>query len=64
VARDEPHVSVGACWAQAHFGEKAIFGEKNTKWEKDSWKEKKHVRGKHARHACKGNLTTLGLGFL
>jgi hypothetical protein len=59
------HMSVlGACWTQTHSGEKAIFGERSTKGRKDSWKEKQHVRGKHARHACKGDLTTLGLGFL
>jgi hypothetical protein len=55
------HMSVlGACWAQAHFGEKDIFGKKSMKWEKDSWQEKQHVQGKaackggkHARCACK-----------
>jgi hypothetical protein len=30
---------------QAHFGEKAIFGEKSTKWEKDSWKESNMCEG-------------------
>jgi hypothetical protein len=51
---------LGACWAQAHFGEKVIFGKKSMKWEKDNWQEKQHVQGKaackggkHARHACK-----------
>ena len=59
------HMSVlVACWTQTHSGEKAIFGERRTKERKDNLKEKQHVRGKHARHTCKGDLTALGLGFL
>jgi hypothetical protein len=44
--------------------EKTIFGKRNMKGRKDSWKEKQHVRGKHARRTCKEDITTLGLEFL
>jgi len=33
------------------------------KGRKDSWKEKKHVRGKNVRCAWKEDLTKLGLGI-
>jgi hypothetical protein len=55
---------LGACWMQTHSREKVIFGERSMKGRKDNWKEKKHVRGKHVRCACKGDLIMLGLGFL
>jgi hypothetical protein len=60
------HMSVlGAYWAKVHFWEKGHFWrEKHEVERKDSWKEKKQMRRKHVRHACKGDLTTLGLGFL
>jgi hypothetical protein len=45
---------------QTHSGEKAIFGERSTKERKENLKEKQHVRGKHARHTCKGDLIMLG----
>jgi hypothetical protein len=43
---------LGACWAQAHFGEKAIFGEKSTKW------KKRQLEGKATcvREACKAHM--------
>jgi hypothetical protein len=65
VAQNKPHVSVGGLlgagpfWGKGHF-----WREKHEVKEKDNWKEKQHMRGKLARCACKGNLTTLGLGFL
>jgi hypothetical protein len=56
VIRDKPHVSVGGLLGTGPFWGKDIFGEKSTKWEKENWKEKQHVRGKHARtHARKPN---------
>jgi hypothetical protein len=55
---------LGAYWMQTQSGEKAIFGKKSMKGRNYSWKEKNHMRGKHARHACKEDLVMLGLGFL
>jgi hypothetical protein len=64
VAQDEPHVSVGGLLDAHLVRRKGYFWKTSMKGRKDSWKEKQHVRGKHVRHACKQDLTMLGLGFL
>jgi hypothetical protein len=57
-------IILDTCWMQTCSRENDIFGKRITKGRKDNWKEKKHVRGKHVRRACKEDLTTSGLGFL
>jgi hypothetical protein len=57
VAQDEPHVSVGGLLEAGQSGKKDILGKESVHKESDSWKEAQHV------HACKEDLTMVGLGF-
>jgi hypothetical protein len=63
VARDKPYVIVGGMLDADLVRGKGYFWKRSTKGRKDNWKEKKHMRWKHVRCACKEDLMMLGLGF-
>jgi hypothetical protein len=46
------------------LGKRPFLERKAQSERKDSWKENIHVRGENARCTCKGDINTLGLGFL